>query len=184
MDRAWEARREGLSADETEAAELFEEAKSDLDAAIATCRDEGRDPELAEALHRLANLERDLGNRDRAEVLWTESVEICRGIDRPLMLAHKVRHLADLRLEQNRLEAARKLYEEAMAIYRDPANAAAFDHANAAMAYAGLAEKLADAELALGLWREAGEHYAAIRLDEGVDVCAEQIRSLNSRLGN
>ncbi len=178
MDRAWATRRSAFDAPDAEATALLEDARDDLRTAVAICRDQRLGVELAEALHRLANLERDLGERTAAEAFWNEAIGICRALDRPLMLAHKVRHLADLKHECEQVDAAESLYEEAMAIYRDPANSATLDHANAAMAFAELRSRQGMPDVARALLSEARDLYSRIDLKNGVEMCERQMAEL------
>lgn len=178
MDRAWATRRTAFDAPDDEATDLLETARDDLKTAVAICRDQGLGVELAEALHRLANLERDLGEQAAADALWNEAIDICRSLDRPLMLAHKVRHLADLKHEREEVDAAESLYEEAMAIYRNPANTAMLDHANAALAFAQLRTRQGMPDVARALLAEARDLYARIDLQNGVEMCEQQMAEL------
>ena len=111
LERAWSTRRRALEAgDDAERETLLAAARDDLVRAVESSRDPGNEPVQVEALHRLANVERDLGEHASAELLWLESIAMCRTLDRPLMLAHKIRHLADLWQELDRFDVAEAAY--------------------------------------------------------------------------
>ena len=69
MERACTARRASLSATGSEQEALVLSARADLEQAIGICRGNHDHPVLAQAIHLLANLERDIGRDDAAEAL-------------------------------------------------------------------------------------------------------------------
>ena len=174
MDSAWDLRRTALDADPTQQRVILEEARALLRRAIAASATDGAEVQHAHALHLLANVEADAGDRAAARQLWEESVTLLRASDDPLQLAHKLRHLGDLLREQGDLEAASVILDEALALYREhtPTDRArpseTLDLANAVRRVALLREAEHRPEAAV-LWTEARELYGALGLGEGVD---------------
>lgn len=179
MERGWTARRASLSATGGEQEELVLRAREDLEAAVAICREKKTPPELAQALHLLANVEHDIGRDDAAETLREEAVSLCRMVGEPFQLAHKVRHLGDLRRQFGRLEEAAACYDEALQLNRENDDPPMPDFANAANNYAHLKDVMDLPADALALWREARELYGEIDLTAGVDECSKHIERLS-----
>ena len=71
-----------------------------------------------------------------------------------------------------------------MTLYRDPESASTVDHANAAIAFAGLREAQRNLLLARELWCEAREVYACFDIDLGVEMCRDRIRALKKMVKN
>ena len=69
MNSAWTARRDSFDAPPERRAELEQQARRQLRKAVAICRESGAKPDLAQALHLLANVEVDRGETDAARVL-------------------------------------------------------------------------------------------------------------------
>lgn len=178
MQSAWATRRAALDAPGPERRRLFTEAKNALTRALALCREDGSPLPLAQALHLLANLEVDLGQRDAALGLWEEAVGVLRGTDDSLQLAHKVRHLGDLHRSCGRLDEAHGCYTEALGLYRQHAGPKSLDFANAVCRMAELTEQRGSAKEALELWRETRELYAAVDITAGVEQAKQQIERL------
>ena len=167
---AWATRRQALSAPETEKETLLLKAKALLEGATSNT------PTLqAQCLHKLANVEMDLGNTERAETLWSEAVGLLRTVDAPLELAHKVRHLGDLFYGQKRIADAETCYNESLALYRAHGKReTALDFANALIRLAQIQE-----DKALDLWRAARTMYAQVHLDAGIDMTQSHIDALS-----
>ena len=177
MRSAWETRRNYLAASAVEQPTLLAQARQQLQAAVELSRTCGSQAELAQAIHLLANVERDHGANDAALTLWQESVAILRECALPLQLAHKIRHLGDLHAECRRLEEAETCYDEAIALYYD-AGDRSVDCANALRPAAILKERVGKPQEALPLWKLARSLYADAGLDVGVEECERRIRRL------
>ena len=53
-----------------------------------------------------------------ARLCYEEAVVLLREADQPLVLAHTIRHLGDVYLEQGRPDLAEPCYHEALGLYR------------------------------------------------------------------
>ncbi|MDX1393174.1 MAG: hypothetical protein R3195_02240 [Gemmatimonadota bacterium] len=149
------------------------------DAARAARAGGGRD--LVKSLMGVGQIHRDVGDPSAARAPYEEAVGVCRGLDDPLFLAHTVRHLADLHLSEDRLEAAEPLYAEALALYREHGtDARAGDVANALRPYAILRERAGDTASAIRFWEEAKASYAAADMQAGVDEADEHLGRLGA----
>jgi tetratricopeptide (TPR) repeat protein len=181
MNNAWARRRAALAVDGDVRARLIGQARDELETAITQSREAGDPAQLAQALHLLANLERDDGLNDVAGALWVEAVEISRTLDDPFALAHKVRHLADLKRQLHQFEAAQAGYAEAIALYRAGDSPPPLDFANALAAQADLLDALGSTDQALEAWSEARALYDRIELNDGVEMCAAAMKRLAPR---
>ena len=156
-------------ADHARAEERLADAHRNLGEAVALCRGPGGNgPDLAFALHKLAQIERDMGHGDRALPLQAEAVALLRDAEQPLRLAHAVRHLGDIHQDAGRIGQAEPCYDEALALYRDDPRTLPLDLANAIRPLAILKERTGDGALAMSLWREAENLYATVDVAEGV----------------
>lgn len=155
-------------ADRARAEDRLTDAHRDLSEAVALCREVGTGQDLALALQKLAQIERDMGHGDRAQPLQTEAVALWRDTDQPLRLAHAVRHLGDIHQDAGRIEQAEPCYDEALALYRADPQTRPLDLANAIRPLAILKERTGDDALAISLWREAGNLYATVDIAQGV----------------
>lgn len=178
MNAASARRRAAHSAPESTRETLFADAVTDLDEAIWLCRQAREQDRLAEALHLRANLARDAGDDTLAATLWREAISLLRLGQDKLALAHKLKHLADLRASQDERDSAEDGFSEAMRLYRAHPDAKPLDIANTAASYAHFLEQIKERSRSLELWREAQAHYAAIDLAEGVHVCEVRIDHL------
>jgi tetratricopeptide (TPR) repeat protein len=97
------------------------------------------------------------------------------------MLAHAVRHVADILREQGQPAKAAPFYEEALEIYRNHEEAGPLDLANAIRGYALLKADLGDPDEATFLWHEAMALYAEAGMQAGVTECQSQIAFLMGR---
>ncbi|NNE70733.1 MAG: tetratricopeptide repeat protein [Rhodothermales bacterium] len=167
MRAAWFRRRESFEVDGQERTEMLQQSATELEQAAELSREVPVD--FAQALHLLANVCIDLGDRDRAETLWIEAISVLETCEAPLQLAHKVRHLGDFRFDGGQLKEAEKLYETALTLYREHASSESLDFANALRRMALLQEKRGDLERARALWSETRELYAAVGLAQGVE---------------
>ena len=66
-----------------------------------------------------------------ARKCYEQAVELFRGMGEPLVLAHVVRHLGDVYLEQDCPELAEPCYHEARDLYRSQGDNGSLDLANA-----------------------------------------------------
>lgn len=156
-------------ADRARAEERLADAHHDLSEAVSMCRQPGvAGPDLAFALHKLAQIERDMGHGDRALPLQAEAVALLRDTGQPLRLAHAVRHLGDIHQDAGRIDQAEPCYDEALALYRADPQAQPLDLANAIRPLAILKERTGDAALAMTLWQEAADLYATVGVPQGV----------------
>jgi tetratricopeptide (TPR) repeat protein len=172
VSRGYEARKENRPA---EARDLFATA-------VERCKKSNDRLLLAHALCGLGQIERDLGNAGEALKHYGAAVELRRNQDSPLLLAHTVRHVADiLREQQGQPEKAMLCYEEALEIYRGHAETAALDLANAIRGYALMTADLGDPEEAAFLWHEAMALYAECGVQAGVAESQSQIAFLMGR---
>lgn len=168
LKRGYEARRENRPDD----------AKRAFSGAIELCRASGDRAGLAQAYAGLGQIERDLHNGLSARGHYEESVAILRGLDRPLKLAHTVRHLGDILREQGEHALAEPFYVEALEIYRRDDETAPLDLANTVRGYALLKAATGETREALLLWREARDLYAHCSLPVGVAESERQISLL------
>ena len=169
MQKAWATRRSSFDLPTREKHALMSTARDDLVKAVAICRTQTNDLELAEALHLQANLEHDLGRNDAALALWRESVDILRIADRPLELAHKLRHVGDLHRVCRRFAESDGFYQEAAVLYRKFDRPGSLHFANAIRPMALLKEQMGLTNASLDLWREARGLYLSINID-GLDT--------------
>ena len=108
--RAWRLRYTTMTsppADRTELDEAVGRVRRYLSEAVSLCRASGADGVLAEALGKLGHVEEDAGRGEAALACYEEAVQAARRADRPLLLAHAVRHLGDAKALWRR---ARTLY--------------------------------------------------------------------------
>ena len=167
LAQAWQARRENRLAD----------AERILLEAVELCRAAGGVP-LANALTALGQIERDRGRRDAARQYYEEAVAIHRVESDPLKVAHTVRHLGDVNREDGRLDLAEPCYGEALALYRADSRTRPLDLANTLRGYAILKERTGDHDAARRLWEEAGQLYAAVNVQAGVDESSATLARL------
>src|SRR5688572_22059358 len=114
----------------------------------------------AKVMRDLAEDERRAGHGDRAIAAYKEAVKLLRESNaKPLRIAHTIRHLGDVYVEQHQLGAADTCYREALQIYRADADPPVLDLANAIRAFAVLKERVGEREEAAALWEEAGTLY-------------------------
>jgi tetratricopeptide (TPR) repeat protein len=156
------------------------EARSDLLAAIVELSAENAGQPLAMALRTLGELERKLGDGERARTHYEESVAILRNCGDALRLAHTVRHLGDVHHDAGRSDLARPCYEEAIALYRGHGKAPALDLANAIRSLAVLEQESGNRDGARRLWSEARELYAGVNAKAGVAECDKRLAEMAS----
>ena len=93
---------------------------------------------------------------------------MAKNVEKILAEAHAIRHQG-IRLEnQGRLEEAEKLYDEALALYREHDKNDTLDYANAVRYPAVVKNLLGKRDDATTLWTEAFHRYEKIGIIEGV----------------
>src|SRR5205814_964583 len=130
------------------------------------------------ALKGLGQIERDSNNLDAALRLSEEAASLCRKEDHALLLAHTLRHVADIHQDAGCVDLAESCYCEALAIYRDNKETAPLDLANIVRPFALLKEKAGQVDEAKRLWTEARDLYAATNVAEGVAECTRRLSLL------
>ena len=172
VEQAFQARRENRLADArkywTEAMELSRNSHQRVD--------------LIRALKGLGQIERDLGQGDKALPLYEEAAALCREEGDPMMLAHTIRHLGDIHQDAGRLGLAEPCYHEALGFYRANERTDRLDLANAIRPLAILKEQTGEIEEGNKLWTEARELYISVNVPEGVAESSERIARLAKRL--
>ena len=118
---------------------------------------------------------RSRGDRDAARAGYSRAAELYLAEGLTLSWAHAVRHVADMWLEEEQLDEARTLYQQALNAYRGSLETRILDLSNTVRPYALLNEVTGQTELARSLWLEAKTLYAAIRIDEGVAECEKHL---------
>jgi tetratricopeptide (TPR) repeat protein len=156
----------------------LKDAKTALDRAVQLCREDASSVELAAALTRLGQIERDLNSNDAALKHYIEAVGILRSEGDELRLAHAIRHLGDIYQEIGHAELAEPCYEESLHIYRANEATHPLDLANAIRGLAILKDKGGDVEYAKALWSEAKNLYEAVRVKEGVAESSRRLARL------
>ena len=116
----------------------------------------------------LLRYERDLGRNSEASARYEEAVALCRKHRDPLLLAHTIRHLGDVRRRLGLQPEAQACYEEALGIYRSEPSANPLDVANTLRPFAILKEKMGDIDGARAFWHEARGLYQSLSIDAGV----------------
>jgi hypothetical protein len=154
----WRMRREGRQGEAlTLASDALAEARQGADAKA-----------LASALCVKGQMERDHGRVGDAVALYLEAAALYRGLNDQEGIAYAARHACDLQRELGRLSEAEALGAEGVAAYR-AMKGAALDLANMLRVYGLLKEDMGERGEARALWAEAGELYAAARVQAGVD---------------
>ena len=181
MDRTAQALLQDGYTARTEA--RLSDARADYAEAVELCRRENNLPLLVQSLKRLGGIERDLGNINIALDHYREAASLLRtpsnALDDPLNLAHTVRHIADILREAGLPKEAAPHYKEALTIYRDHPEARILDIANTLRGVALLQSGFGRNAEAIATWKEAGELYARLHLQEGVDESQTQITRLS-----
>lgn len=146
---------------------------------MALCQDAPEEDEaLLAVLRALAQLERDEGHLEAAADRYRAAVSVCRRGASDNMLAHTLRHLADVYRSLGWLDEAEPAYLEALAFYRAHKGASRLDLANAVRPYALLTQRLGRDAEARHLWREARALYAEAEVAEGVAEADKHLQEL------
>ena len=109
-----------------------------------------------------------------ARKCYEEAVELFRGMRDPLLLAHVVRHLGDVYLEQDCPGLAEPCYHEARDLYRSQGDNSSLDLANAIRSLAMLRWQQSKA-----LWREAQALYIDLNVESGINESKARIAALS-----
>ena len=112
---------------------------------------------------------------ESARDTYIEAVTLAREQQDDLVLAHTVRHLADVYRNLDELDEAEPLYEEALAIYRSDARTSNLALANALRPMALLHEKRNQLNAAKDFWIEAERLYESVGVEAGVEECRQAI---------
>ena len=110
-----------------------------------------------------------------ARLCYEEAVALFREADEPLALAHTMRHLGDVYLEQGRPDLAEPCYHEALALYRSHAYEQSLDLANAVRSLAVLRW-----EQAKTLWEEVRTLYIGLSIGAGVKESSDRVAALSA----
>jgi tetratricopeptide (TPR) repeat protein len=111
-----------------------------------------------------------------ARLCYEEAVALFREVDKPLALAHTIRHLGDVYHEQGRPDLAEPCYHEAIGLYRRHGDAASVDLANALRSLAVFRW-----EQTRALWEEVRDLYTTLRIDAGIKEGTARVAALSRR---
>ncbi len=165
LARAAQARRENR----------LEDARQELSAALTACPEVARPRVLAG----LGQIERDLHRDEAALRHYEDSARLCRLQNDLPRLAHVVRHVGDIHLEEGRASQAAVHYEEALTLYRQEPQTPPLHLANALRGYALCQEQLGGHAHARALWTEARELYAAAGVAEAAAESERRVAGLS-----
>jgi len=98
-----------------------------------------------------------------ARKCYEQAVELFRETGQPLVLAHVVRHLGDVYLEQNSPDLAEPCYHEARQLYLSHGDTSSLDFANATRSLAMLRWQQSKA-----LWSETQALYISLNIESGI----------------
>jgi len=159
-----------------------EQARRQLTAAVARFRASAQQERLAAALRELGETERRLGNLAAALETYEEAVALCRLEGETRQLAHWIRHLGDVHLEAGWNEDGLRCCREALAIYRDLADAPPGDVANAVRSAALAHAECGLDQEALELFQEASRAYGLLGIEAGESEMSAQAGRAAARL--
>ena len=162
-------------------AQRLADAKKYFAQAVERCRKLNDRILLAQALSGLGQIERDLGKIQPCSQALQRCRCLRRAQDDPLLLAHAIRHIADILRDQRQFAKAAPCYEEALDLYRKHEPTPPLDLANAIRGYALLKADIGDPEEATFLWHEAMALYAEAGVQAGVTESQSQIAFLMGR---
>jgi tetratricopeptide (TPR) repeat protein len=111
-----------------------------------------------------------------ARLCYEEAVRLYRELDEPLVLAHTIRHLGDVYLEQGRSDLTGPCYHEALGLYRSHEDRSSLDLANAIRSLAVLRWEQTKA-----LWEEVREIYTNLNIEAGIKESAARVAALSRR---
>ena len=116
----------------------------------------------ATELRNLAESQRRNPATDGGVAAYEQAIALLRQTHDYLKLAHAIRHLGDVHMEQGRPGLAAPCYDEAVALYRAHPAPPPLDLANALRGQAILKQ-----EQAANLWEEAGKLYEQTGVEAG-----------------
>jgi tetratricopeptide (TPR) repeat protein len=148
-----------------------EDARRSFTDAVAAAREAGNDNDLVLALKGLGQVERDIGELERALALYEEAAELCLANEDLGGLAHTLRHLGDIHQDAVAWSKADEYYEQALGLYRRDQEVTPLELANALRPLAQLRVRLGDHAAAEPLWRVALALYLAAGIAEGAAEC-------------
>jgi len=111
-----------------------------------------------------------------ARLCYEEAVVLFRELDEPLVLAHTIRHLGDVYLEQGRPDLAEPCYHEALGLYRRHEPDSSLDLANAVRSLAVLRW-----EQTRALWEEVRDLYTSLSIETDIKESAARVAALSIR---
>ncbi len=159
-----------------------DQARRQLIAAVERFRVSAQQQPLAAALRELGETERRLGNLAAAHEAYDEAVALCRAQGESRQLAHWIRHLGDIHLEAGRKADGLRCCREALAIYRDLADAPPGDVANAVRSAALAHAECGLDQEALELFQEASRAYGLLGIEAGESEMSVQAGRAAARL--
>jgi tetratricopeptide (TPR) repeat protein len=130
--------------------------------AVALFRQSGSQAELAHALTRQAQIERDEKSFDAALAFQMEALAIQRTLGDRKTLAHTIRHVGDILQDQDRHAEADPYYREMLELYRAETDVPPLEFANAIRSVALHNQRLGNIGEARRLWQEARDRYGAL----------------------
>ena len=139
-----------------------DEARRAFAEAAGVLRSDGSRGELAHALTRQAQIERDERLFARALEYQLEALAIQRTLGDRKRLAHVVRHVGDILQDEGRHAEADPHYNEMLNLYRAESEVPPLEFANAIRSVALHNELLGKSKEARRLWQEARDRYAAL----------------------
>ena len=110
-------------------------------------------------------------DRVTARNSYAKGAALARELNKPLLRAFALRHLADIDRDADRPDAALAHAEQSLALYRRHGEGASLDAANALRQMALCLEALRRLPAAEKAWTEARQLFAALGLAEAVDEC-------------
>jgi tetratricopeptide (TPR) repeat protein len=110
---------------------------------------------------------------ESARRCYEDAVALLREVGEPLVLAHVIRHLGDVYLEQECPELAEPCYHEALRLYRSQGDSSSLDLANAIRSLAVLRWEQSGA-----LWKEAKELYTNLSIKSGIEETTARLIAL------
>lgn len=122
-----------------------------------------------------AQPERQAGRYARAIALYGEAAEIARREGDILTLAHRLRHIGDIHMEDGQTDLAAPFYDEALALYRSRDDRRTLDLANTLRPLALLKEAQGEHEAARPFWAEARDLYEQAGVEAGVKECTRRL---------
>jgi tetratricopeptide (TPR) repeat protein len=143
--------------------------------AVRKAAEDGDRSSLAEALSGLAQAEDDIGNCEAARHHYANAAVLYREVGPPKMLAHAIRHEADILMQMKQPAEAEPLYLEAEKIYRQNGEEGALDLAHTLRGMALMKEATGELEASRSLWREAREIYARRDAKGAVAECDRKL---------